>query len=243
MQSVTTPPPLPVPSAAVPKIEQSSDTLFGTVRMTFYITYVLLLTTGTITLVEALRTTQPVVRHIMNLETCISIIAGYFYAQFIDKVNNATGPINYKAINEMRYSDWFITTPLMILVIMLSLSYQSGKHSIHFGSYLAAVVLNFGMLFSGYLGEKGTISKLTGLLVGFLFFFGLFGLIFLQYVSGSNQTFNYVLFGVYFLIWSLYGVAYMVEEQKKNVIYNVLDLSAKCFVGLGLWAYFTKIIV
>lgn len=236
-------PPMHVPSAPVAKIEQSSDKLFGIVKMTFYITYVLLLTTGTITLIEALRTTQPLVRHVMNLETCISIIAGYFYSQFIDKVNNATGPIDYKAINEMRYSDWFITTPLMLLVIMLSLSYQSGKHSIHFGSYLAAVVLNFGMLFSGYLGEKGTISKQTGLLVGFLFFFGLFGLIFLQYVSGSNQTFNYVLFGIYFFIWSIYGVAYMVEEQKKNIIYNVLDVSAKCFVGLGLWAYFTKIIV
>jgi hypothetical protein len=131
----------------------------------------------------------------------------------------------------------------MILAIMLSLSYQTGKFSVHAGSYAAAVVLNFAMLFSGYLGEKGTISKLTGFLVGFLFFFGLFALIFLQYVSGSNQAFNYVLFGIYFVIWSLYGVAYMVEEQKKNVIYNVLDLSAKCFVGLGLWAYFTKIIV
>lgn len=243
MAMTMTPPPLPVPSAAVPKIEQSSDTLFGTVKMTFYITYVLLLTTGTITLVEALRATQPVIRHIMNLETCISIIAGYFYSQFINMVNNATGPIDYKQINVMRYSDWFITTPLMILVIMLSLSYQTGTHSIYAGSYAAAVVLNFGMLFSGYLGEKGTISKLTGLLVGFLFFFGLFALIFLQYVRGSNSQFNYILFGVYFAIWSLYGVAYMAEEQKKNVAYNVLDLAAKCFVGLGLWAYFTKIIV
>jgi bacteriorhodopsin len=243
MESATTPPPLPVPSAAVPKIQQSSDTLFNTVQMTFYLTYVLLLTTGTITLIEALRTTQPLVRHVMNLETCISIIAGYFYSQFINRVDKTTGAIDYKAINEMRYNDWFITTPLMILVIMLSLSYQSGKHSVPFGSYLTAVVLNFGMLFSGYLGEKGAISKRTGLLVGFLFFFGLFGLIFLQYVSGSKQSFNYILFGIYFFIWSLYGVAYMVEEQKKNIIYNILDVSAKCFVGLGLWAYFTKIIV
>ena len=244
MATVTqTLPPLPVPSSPVPKIQQSSDTLFSSVKMTFYITYVLLLTTGTITLIEALRTTQPLVRHVMNLETCISIIAGYFYSQFIDKVNNVTGPVDYKAINETRYNDWFITTPLMILVIMLSLSYQSGKFSVHFGSYAAAVVLNFAMLFSGYLGEKGTISKWTGCLVGFLFFIGLFGLIFLQYVSGSKQSFNYMLFGIYFIIWSIYGVAYMIDEQKKNIVYNVLDVTAKCFVGLGLWAYFTKIIV
>jgi bacteriorhodopsin len=236
-------PPLPVPSAPVPKIEHSSDKLFDMVKMTFYITYVLLITTGTITLIEALRTSQPLVRHVMNLETCISIIAGYFYSQFIDKIDKSTGAIDYKGINETRYNDWFITTPLMILVIMLSLSYQPGKHSVHLGSYVTAVALNFGMLFSGYLGEKGTISKESGCLVGFLFFIGLFGLIFFQYVSGSKQTFNYVLFGIYLFIWSIYGIAYMVEEEKKNIIYNVLDVTAKCFVGLGLWAYFTKIIV
>ena len=33
------------------------------------------------------------------------------------------------------------------------------------------------------------------------------------------------------------------KEEDKNIIYNVLDVSAKCFVGLGLWAYFTKILV
>ena len=66
-----------------PEDKQSADRLFGIVKMTFYITYVLLITTGTITLIEALRNNQPAVRHVMNLETCISIIAGYFYSQFI----------------------------------------------------------------------------------------------------------------------------------------------------------------
>ena len=37
------------------------------VKFTFYLTYVLLITTGTITFIEALRTNDKVVRHIMNL--------------------------------------------------------------------------------------------------------------------------------------------------------------------------------
>jgi len=230
-----------LPSA--PEDKKTQGLLFGPVKMSFYFTYVLLLTTGTITLVEALRSNQPVVRHIMNLETCISIIAGYFYSQFIDKINTSNGIINYKDLNETRYNDWFITTPLMILVIMMSLSYQSGKHSVSFKSFLIAIVLNFGMLLSGYLGEKGTISKWTGCLVGFLFFIGLFALIYVQYVRGSSHSFNMILFSIYLFIWSIYGVVYMIDEEKKNMIYNVLDVTAKCFVGLGLWAYFTKILV
>lgn len=225
------------------KPTEPANPLMSSVRFTFYLTYVLLLTTGTITLIEALRSPIPAIRHIMNLETCISIIAGYFYSTFIDKMNTIKNSINYKEINETRYNDWFITTPLMILVVMMSLSYQSGKYSVHVGTYLAAVLLNFGMLLSGYGGEKGIISKETGCLVGFLFFIGLFSLIYVQYVSGSHQSFNFILFGIYLGIWSIYGVAYMIEEEKKNIIYNILDVSAKCFVGLGLWAYFTKILV
>ena len=49
----------------------------------FYITYSFLITTGTITFIEALRTNIVSMRHILNLETCISIIAAYFYGNFI----------------------------------------------------------------------------------------------------------------------------------------------------------------
>jgi hypothetical protein len=55
----------------------------------FYMTYVFLLTTGVITFIEALRTPIPMVRHILNLETCISIVACYFYGLFISTVNKS----------------------------------------------------------------------------------------------------------------------------------------------------------
>lgn len=222
--------------------EQTVSTKFDLVKMTFYITYVLLITTGTITLVEALATSNPMVRHIMNLETCISIIAGYFYSQFITKITTASGVINYQEITEMRYTDWFITTPLMILALMVALSYNNKEH-VHIGVYVSAIVLNFGMLYTGYLGEKKTMSKPAATAVGFVFFAALFALIYFYFVKGSSKLFNFILFGIYFAIWSLYGVVYLLDEENKNIAFNILDVTAKCFVGLGLWAYFTKILV
>jgi bacteriorhodopsin len=231
----------PAPTTKI-ATEETVSTKFDVVKFTFYTTYVLLITTGTITLIEALATSNPMVRHVMNLETCISIIAGYFYSQFITKVTTASGVINYEEINETRYNDWFITTPLMILALMIALSYNM-KQSIHVTTYVSALLMNFGMLYSGYLGEKGTISKTTGTVAGFAFFAGLFALIYMNFVRGSNKFFNVLLFAIYFVIWSLYGVVYWLKDENKNIFYNILDLIAKCFVGLGLWASFTKILV
>ena len=53
----------------------------------FYITYIFLITTSVITFIEALRSPIPQVRHILNLETCISVIASYFYGLFIGQID------------------------------------------------------------------------------------------------------------------------------------------------------------
>jgi hypothetical protein len=49
------------------------------VKFSFHLTYVFLLTTASITFIEAIGTTNPVVRHVLNIETAVSLIAGYFY--------------------------------------------------------------------------------------------------------------------------------------------------------------------
>ena len=210
------------------------------IKFTFYLTYVLLITTGTITFIEALSTNSPTIRHIMNLETCISIIAGYFYSTFVEKVNK--GNIDYKEINTTRYNDWFITTPLMILVIMLSLAYNN-KQSVHITTYITAILLNFGMLYSGYVGDSKKVTRLTACIIGFIFFIALFTLIYCNFVRGSTVIFNFILFGIYVFVWGIYGIVYLLDEENKNIIFNILDVIAKCFVGLGLWAYFTKILI
>ena len=53
------------------------------IKNTFYITYVFLITTGTITFIESLRTKEEKVPNMLNLETCISMIAAFFYGKFV----------------------------------------------------------------------------------------------------------------------------------------------------------------
>jgi len=208
-------------------------------HFSFYLTYVLLLTTGTITFIEALRTKIPMVQHIMNLETCISVVAGYFYSVFHEKVKKMK-EIDWKEMTRLRYVDWAITTPIMLLVLSLVLSFNTNtKIKLHW--YALTVVFNYLMLYFGYLGETGKLEKVTASILGFIAFFLTYGLIFLNYLSKYNRD-NSIIFSMFAIVWSMYGVVYHFEEEKKNVAYNYLDLTSKCFVGIALWIYYVKII-
>ena len=232
----------------------------SSVKNSFYFTYVFLLTTGIITFIESLRTPVPQIRHIMNLETCISIVASYFYGLFIKEIETAEKETKLKAkstnenneqidailpikkINDMRYSDWVITTPLMLLVLSLVLSYEN-KIAIKLSSLFLLIIFDFLMLISGYLGEIGTISRASGTIAGYVGFFLLFGTLWNTYMSGSRVTNqSKFVFGIYFVLWTLYGVAYQANESIKMISYNILDLIAKAFVGIFFWLYLAKII-
>lgn len=208
------------------------------VHFSFYLAYVLLLTTGTITFIEAMRSNDPRIRHVMNVETCISVVAAYFYSVFQDKIKKK---IDWKEITKMRYLDWSITTPLMLLSLCLVLSMNT-KTVIHISSFLIILVCNYLMLFFGYLGETNKLSRVTSDVLGFGAFFAMFGYIFKEYVQPKFNLDNYVLFSLFVVIWSMYGVAYLLPDIPKNIFTNYLDITAKCLVGIGLWAYYTKII-
>jgi len=209
------------------------------VKFSFMLTYIILLTTATITFIEAIRTPSPKVRHIFNLETAISVIAGYFYSVFVTKIN--VDRIDYSDISKMRYVDWAITTPIMLLVLVLVLG-QNVNQPVKFIFYLTLVLLNYSMLAIGYLGEINILPKLYASIIGFIPFFIVFYLIYLTFIKKHNSLANKVMFYLYVTIWSLYGVVYLFDEELKNICFNVLDLTAKCFVGLGLWGYYTHIL-
>jgi bacteriorhodopsin len=210
------------------------------VRSTFYITYVLLMTTTTITLIEALRTKDIKIRHMLNLETCISIVALFFYGQFIKKVTDPT--IDYKSLSLTRYTDWLITTNIMLLVLALFAGFHSGRE-VSALVYLGMVGLNVVMLGVGYLGESGRMERSTAMIVGFLAFGALFGVIWYYFLRGVKSVAAHALFWFYVVVWGLYGVVYSWEEVSKNVSYNILDLISKVLVGLGIWAYTSKVLV
>jgi bacteriorhodopsin len=213
--------------------------------VSFYSTYILLLTTATITFIEAIRTNIPAVQHIMNLETCISLIGGYFYSVFNEKLRryqeHENMNIDWNEFTQLRYIDWAITTPFMLLVLSLVLSFNS-KTKITFHWFALTILFNYMMLYIGYLGETDKLERMIADILGFLAFFGTFSIIFMQYVLPRFSRDNYILFGMYTLVWGMYGIAYNFSEINKNILMNYLDLISKCLIGIGLWIYYTKII-
>jgi bacteriorhodopsin len=215
------------------------------VKFSFYIAYAFLLTTATITFIESIRTTNATVRHVLNLETAISLIAGYFYSNFLDKLSEyekEDKPINWSEIINTRYIDWSMTTPLMLLALSLTLSNNIKKVvSLYF--ILLVFLLNYLMLYIGYLGEIGQINRFTACIIGFVPFIVMVGLIYRNFVLPVYKLSNYIIFSIFVGLWSLYGVVYMMEKSVQNIGLNILDVFAKCVFGLGLWAYFTKVVV
>jgi bacteriorhodopsin len=218
------------------------------VLSSFYITYVFLLTTTCITFIEALRSPIPTVRHIMNVETCISIIASYFYGVFIEEINKVQSllrsekevNIPIEKINTMRYIDWAITTPFMLLALSMVLGYEN-KIAVKIYPYLLTLALNFGMLAFGYLGELKLINRNIASFIGFIFFFLTYGAIWKFFMTGLKVTAqSKFIFWTFLVTWSFYGVFYHTNEYTKMIGYNILDLISKAFVGIFFWLYLTK---
>ena len=204
----------------------------------FYVVYILLLTTGTITFIEALRTKDPMIRNVLNLETCISIVAAYFYSLFIARMNAG----DKEDLIHLRYVDWSVTTPMMLLSLILTTLYSTGGGVIHLKDFIVTMALHYSMLASGYMGEAGYMNKLQANLIGFLFFWGLFAYIYKTYMQKYSLA-SMTLFVTYVVIWGLYGIVYFLPNDEKMLGYNVLDLISKCLVGLFIWAYFAKVVV
>uniref|UniRef100_A0A6C0DAK7 Bacteriorhodopsin-like protein n=1 Tax=viral metagenome TaxID=1070528 RepID=A0A6C0DAK7_9ZZZZ len=226
------------------KPANDETTKYYLVKSSFMITYILLLTTGLITFIEAMRTQNPLIRHIFNLETCISLVAGYFYSVFvglIDQYEREHVPIDWDTITKNRYIDWAITTPMMLLVLSVFLASES-KTVVHMTTIVLIVIFNYLMLYIGYLGEIKVLDHFTACVGGFIPFFVVFYLIFSNYVVVSKGIGKYWLFLFYLVFWSMYGLVYLLEESYKNIAMNILDCISKCFIGIALWVYYIKII-
>lgn len=209
--------------------------LSETTKNTFFTSYLVLFGYTIITLVEAIRTPSIVIRHIMNIETAVSLVAGLVYGYLNEEVRKPG--VDLKKLTQVRYFDWSITTPLILLVILL---FYNGENAIDYKTYLGIVGLNAGMLYSGYLGETGAIQKMTGGIAGFLFFGAMLAMF---YTCCIPTTKNPIVFWIFALIWTLYGVVYYLEdEETKNICYNVLDVIAKALFGVVLWSYYGKVL-
>ena len=77
------------------------------------------------------------------------------------------------------------------------------------------------------------------MLVGFGSFAAMYGYIYTKFLKKYIFD-NSMLYWAFVVLWSGYGLLYMADQETRNAGYNILDLFAKCFVGIFFWAYFTK---
>lgn len=210
--------------------------LGSTLKTSFFVSYLVLFGYTMITLIEAIRTPFVHVRHIMNLETTVSLVAALVYSLFNTEVQKENPDLTY--IAKIRYVDWMITTPMILLVLLLFYNPKAG--SVDYKTFGGILALNAGMLMSGYAGETGSLSKFQGGGLGFLFFTALLWLIYSCCIpKGSNIT----VFAIFSAIWTLYGLNFYLEnEETKNTYYNILDVMSKALFGIILWLYFGNIL-
>ena len=218
-------------------------------RKLFYITLVISVVvqflTGIIEMGAAFYVDVPrenyIIKQLLYLELVVQAIEGLFYIWLVynfDSVANVT---------PKRYIDWTITTPTMLTTLIFYLIYLRYKNNkldttkldfftlandnAHVLSKI--LLLNWSMLFFGYLGEMKILSTLSGVLLGFVPFLMYYYAIYEKYAVKSGEQ-GVKLFWYFFFFWSLYGVVAFLPYNLKNSLYNILDLFAKNFFGLFL---------
>ena len=179
------------------------------------------------------------IKQLLALELLVQCLEGAFYVWLVYNFHNVVN------VTPKRYIDWFITTPTMLLSLMLYLIYLNKKvenktHELELFAllkensnvFVPVVGLNWLMLLFGYLGETGTINVFLGVFLGFIPFLIYYYMIYVNYVT--QNTNGYLLFWYFFFFWSLYGVVALLPYYIKNAFYNILDLFAKNFFGIFL---------
>lgn len=180
-----------------------------------------------------------IIKQLLALELLVQSLEGAFYFWLVYNFHNVVN------VTPKRYIDWFITTPTMLITLMVYLIYLNKKVENKTGElelfavlkensdvFVPVVVLNWLMLLFGYLGETGTINVFLGVFLGFIPFLIYYYMIYVNYVT--QNTNGYLLFWYFFFFWSLYGVVAVLPYYIKNAFYNILDLFAKNFFGIFL---------
>lgn len=179
------------------------------------------------------------IRQLLMLELAIQFVEGMFYVWLFHNLHIVVN------VTPKRYLDWAITTPTMLITLMLYLIYLNKKeenktNELEFFSlikenstvFISVLILNWLMLLFGYLCEMNIIPILYGVFFGFIPFAIYYYMIYVNYVS--QNTYGYLLFWYFFIFWSLYGVVAVFPYYIKNALYNILDLFSKNFFGLFL---------
>jgi bacteriorhodopsin len=195
-------------------------------KLTFNLAFILLIGSSILTGFESFNTFPKEIlplKYILSIETCVTIIASIAY-----------------------YLDWFATTPLLLISLIIYLSYLKNKYEndktidtnddtfniiLKDKKVLIIILLNFLMLVLGYMGESKFMNYILANILGFIPFIIFLYIIWANYCNKSNIH----VFIIFTVIWTMYGIVYFFGNNSKNIMYNILDIIAKGGFGLLVW--------
>jgi len=214
-------------------------------KLTFNLTYILLIGSSILTGFGTLNTFPKEIlplKYILSIETCVTIIASIAYSFLIKSyVTKQNFDLTF-----YRYLDWFATTPLLLISLIIYLSYLKNKYEndktietnddtfniiLKDNNILIIISLNLLMLIFGYMGESKVINYILSNILGFIPFIIMLYIIWKNYCNQSNIH----IFIIFSIIWSTYGIVYFFDNNNKNIAYNILDIIAKVGFGILIW--------
>lgn len=152
-------------------------------------------------------------KDVMFYSSVLLFIAGFHYC--ILDVNRPS----YDQEILIRYSDWFFTTPLLLLVI--------GKfYSIQIKTIYSWILFDILMILNGFIYEKTNQVKYWAM--GVLSYFILLGLLYKD-LPEREYYWKYFVVG-----WSSYGVVSRFDKSKRTIYYNIADMYNKLVFAIDI---------
>jgi bacteriorhodopsin len=177
-----------------------------------------------------------ILKDLLRLEVFVQIIEFAFYVWLIYYFSKVS-----RNITPVRYLDWAITTPLMLITLAAFLKHDGTTPtrlteflSNHVEPIVKIVLLNASMLLFGLIGELGYLNRYTSTALGFIPFAMNFKYIKDTFLPSDEDKYKNAVFYWFVFFWGLYGVFAVMSYTVKNTGYNILDLFAKNFFGLFL---------
>jgi bacteriorhodopsin len=209
-------------------------------NISFTIVFIILATILFFILIQIFKNNNYKINNILSLECAVLFIASYFYYKFINTTNlENIEDFNYQKIITYRYIDWSLTTPILLLTLLLFTQYFNNK-LVNFWYYLIIFILNYIMLFFGYIGEIGKLNKYIALFIGFIAFIIMILFIYYKFIINNKSSMINKLFIIFIIIWASYGLIYLMSDETKNHMYNHQDIVAKGLFSTFITFYFFK---
>jgi bacteriorhodopsin len=175
-------------------------------------------------------------KDLLKVEVFVQVIEFIFYVWLIYYFSKVS-----QNITPVRYLDWAITTPLMLITLCGFLHHDENKPirfidflSNYKSSMITIILLNAAMLLFGLIGEFGYLNVYTSTALGFIPFVLNFKYIKDTFLPSDKDKFKNAIFYWFVFFWALYGVFALMNYTIKNTGYNILDIFAKNFFGLFL---------